>query len=205
MVLSGTDQESMNAPSIGCSDGTSTPTLQPRFEVSLAYQDLPTGLHARQFLNHVLDHCQLAGEFSLTLWRLELFHLPEVCEQAVTAACDAALVLLSLRGDIGLEPVTENWLKQWIDRRRDDEGALAVLIDCDMQRLDSMGQTLFRLQDLTRLSQVRLFVGFIPAAPVPAAEASSWKPESGHTETLLLPHDKISHPLELSREGGINE
>jgi hypothetical protein len=104
----------MDTPIIGCSGSTSSPIPSPQFEVVLAYQDLPTGLHARQFLNHVLDHCQLASEFSLTLWKLEMFHVPEICEQAIVAAVNAPLVLLSLRGDIGIEASTEEWLTRWI-------------------------------------------------------------------------------------------
>jgi len=191
----------MDSASIGSSEGTSAPMQSPRFEVALAYQDLPTGLHARQFLNHVLDHCQLA-EFNLTLWKLEMFHVPEICEQGVHAAGNAALVLLSLRGDIGLEPGTERWLRQWIELRT-EESALAVLIDCDMQRLDSVGQTLFRLQDLTRLSQVRLFVGFVPS--IPATPSSNWKPESENTETIIRVHNPASHARDVPSEGGINE
>lgn len=174
----------------------------PRFEVALAYQDLPTGLHARQFLNHVLDHCQLGADFDLTLWKLEMFHVPEICEQGVIAACNSELVILSLRGDLGLEAGTEHWMRQWIGRR-EEESALAVLIDSDMQRLDSVGQTLFRLQDLTRFSQVRLFVGFVPSAP--ATPASNWKPESEHTETILAVRHDVPHPEKKVREGGINE
>src|SRR6185437_2670338 len=180
----------MNAATTRCDEeSANTSTQAPRFEVALVYQDLPTGLRARQFLNHVVDHCQLAAEFSLTLWKLEMFHLPEICEQAAAAASAAALVVLSLRGDIGLESDTENWLMQWISHRQDEECALAVLIDCDMQRLDSVGQTLFRLQDMTRASQVRLFVGFMPATP--AAPISSAHPESDHTETILAVRGEI--------------
>jgi hypothetical protein len=177
--------------------------LSPQFEVMLAYQDLPTALHAREFLNHVVDHCELESEIKLTLWKLELFHLPELCEQAVHAACEAPLVLLSLRGDIGLEVNTENWLVQWIERRQSEESALAVLIDCDMQRLDSVGQTLFRLQDLTQESQVRLFVGFVSQRT--AAYLSSAKPESENTETMLAVRHPIWHAPKVAREGGINE
>ena len=193
----------MNVDSIGCSEETSSPTPMPQFEIVLAYQDLPTGLRARQFLNHVLDHCQLGSEFKLTLWKLDLFHLPELCEQAVHAACEAALVVLSLRGDLGLEAKTEHWLAQWIKRRDGEECALAVLIDCDMQRLDSVGQTLFRLQDMTQLSQVRLFVGFMPSAP--AQHLSTATPESENTETLLAVHNDMRRPPNNFHEGGINE
>jgi len=174
----------------------------PRFEVALAYQDLPTGLHARQFLNHVLEHCQLDAEFSLTLWKLEMFHVPEICDEAVKAAGDASLVVLSLRGDIGVESSTEKWLKQWVERRT-EESALAVLIDCDMQRLDSVGQTLFQLQELTRLSQVRLFVGFVPS--IAPTAAPSGRPESEHTETFHAVRTAPPHSPDVIREGGINE
>jgi hypothetical protein len=173
-----------------------------RFEVALVYQDLPTGLHARQFLNHVLDHCQIDAECNLTLWKLEMFHVPEIYDEGVHAAGNAALVLLSLRGDIGLEISTEKWLQQWIERRT-DETALAVLIDCDMQRLDSVGQTLFRLQELTRFSQVRLFVGFVPT--IPPTTTSSVKPESEHTETMLAVHHSPAPSRDKIREGGIND
>jgi hypothetical protein len=191
----------MDAASIGCSKGTSSPMQSPRFEVTLAYQDLPTGLHARQFLNHVVDHCQLGADFNLTLWKLEMFHVPEICEQGIIAASNSELVILSLRGDIGLQAETEHWLRHWINRR-EEESALAVLIDSDMQRLDSVGQTLFRLQDLTRFSQVRLFVGFVPSAP--AVPAANWKSESEHTETILAVRHDAPHPHAV-REGGINE
>jgi hypothetical protein len=190
----------MDSASIAGSEGTSTQF--PRFEVALAYQDLPTGLHARQFLNHVLEHCQLHAEFDLTLWKLEMFHVPEIYDEGVHAAGNAALVLLSLRGDIGLEISTEKWLRQWIERRS-EESALAVLIDCDMQRLDSVGQTLFRLQELTRLSQVRLFVGFVPS--VSTMLVSSGKAESEHTETFIAVRNAPRHSPDGIREGGINE
>jgi hypothetical protein len=131
-----------------------------------------------------------------------MFHVPEIYEQSVDAAGNAALVLLSLRGDIGLELGTERWMRQWIERRK-EESALAVLIDCDMQRLDSVGQTLFRLQDITRLSQVRLFVGFVPS--IPATPSSSWKPESEHTETIIAVRNPASHARDVPSEGGINE
>ena len=193
----------METDSTGCSEGASSPKPSPPFEIVLAYQDLPTALHARQFLNHVLDHCQLGSDFKLTLWKLELFHLPELCEQAVQAACEAALVLLSLRGDIGVEANTENWLAQWIKHRTGEECALAVLIDCDMQRMDSIGQTLFRLQEMTREGQVRLFVGFMPS--VPSQHISTGKPESDNTETIIAVRDDPTHPRKSKREGGINE
>jgi hypothetical protein len=198
------DENLMSLASTGSAEGNSTLGSLARFDISLLYQDLPTGMYARQLLNHVLDHCQLGTEFNLTLWKLDLFHLPEISEQAVLAACSSALVILSLRGDIGLEPPTESWLKQWIQRRGDDdEGALAVLIDCDMQRLDSVGQTLFRLQDITRDSQVRLFAGFVPSLPAKQAYPFQLELLDGDSPVPLANHSSLSS--QIFQEGGLNE
>ena len=193
----------METVSPGCSDGAPAPGGSSRFEVSLIYQDLPAALHAKQFLNHVLNRCELPSESNLTLWKLELFQLPEICEEAVVAACGSALVVLSLRADIGLEASTENWLTQWISRRGDEECALAVLIDCDLQRLDSVGQTLFRLQALTRQGHVRLFAGFMPSA-----STNGTSPENQNfsdVELSLAIEEMNSKSPEVHREGGLNE
>src|SRR5579864_4798917 len=117
-------------------------TPMPHLEVALAYEDLSTGLRARQFLYRILEQCQMQVEFNLTLWNLGLFHLPEIREQAVANTSRANLILVSLRGDAALDPDTESWLNQWIARRGDEECALAVLIGSDMQRIDLIGQML---------------------------------------------------------------
>lgn len=177
-------------------------TPESRLEVALAYQDLPSGLRARQFLYDVLDLCHMQVEFDLTLWNVGLFHLPEIFEAAVFNASRANLVVLSLRGDSGLEPQTETWLNEWILRHDDEESALAVLIGCDEQRLELIGQTLLWLQHVTRPTEVRLFVGFMPAATVAGASLSQdRKPESNRVSF----EPDVLDRLETHSEGGLNE
>jgi len=174
----------------------------PHLEVALAYQDLHTGLRARQFLYHILEECQMQVEFNLTLWNLALFHLPEIREQAVSNTCNANLVLVSVRGDAALEADTESWLNQWIARRGDEECALAVLIGSDMQRIDSIGNTLLWLQHITRPTQIRLFIGFTPPA---AIEAPS-PPQPPHAaQALPFAAREFSSRLDVHSEGGLNE
>lgn len=167
-------RSSMQATGTEFLEGISSSTCAPHIDVLLAYQDLRTGLRARQFLNQVLNYCQMQVEFSLTLWNLAMLHLPEIHEEAVNSACEANLVLLSLRGENGFEPQTEDWLNEWIARRGDEECALAVLIHSDVEGLHSVGHALFWLQQITRSTQVRLFVGFMPSATT--EEASLTKP-----------------------------
>lgn len=176
---------------------------QPHLAVSLAYQDLLSGLRARQFLYNVINHCQMQVEFSLALWNLASFHLPEIQEQAVASACKANLILLSLRGDTQLESETENWINHWIAERDEEECALAVLIGSDMQRLDSIGHTLLWLQQITRPTHVRLFVGFMP--PSVAAEIPSPEPSPPPIEPATPAANDFSHRFNVHSEGGLNE
>ena len=177
-------------------------TPESHLEVALAYQDLPSGLRARQFLYDVLNLCHMQVEFSLTLWNVGLFHLPEILEEAVFNACEANLVVLSLRGDSGLEPQTETWLNEWIMRHSDEESALAVLIGCDEQRLDLIGQTLLWLQHVTRPTEVRLFVGFMPPASPGVLLSRDQQPESG---IVSLNESDVLDRLDAHTEGGLNE
>lgn len=178
-------------------------TPQSHLEVSLAYQDFPSGLRARQFLYDVLNLCQMQAEFSLTLWNVALFHLPQILEEAVFNACASNLVVLSLRGDSGLEPETEAWLTQWIARHEEDESALAVLIGCDEQRLDLIGQTLLWLQHVTRPTEVRLFVGFMP--PTSAGAASLSRGAQRESTTVSYIGTDVLDRLDAHTEGGLNE
>lgn len=193
----------MQATYTALSEEIISPAPQPFLEVSLAYQDLMTGLSARKFLYDVLNHCEMQVEFSLTLWNLALFHLPEIREQAVLNACEANVVLVSLRGDSGLEPETESWLTEWIARRGADECALAVLIGCDAQRLDLIGQTLLWLQHVTRPTEVRLFVGFMPAGIL--EEVSHAKEAPLESTTIPFATPDIYGRVDAHSEGGLNE
>ncbi len=174
-----------------------------RLEVSLAYQDLATGLRARRFLDDLLANSQIQAEFSLSLWNLSLFHLTEIREQAVLNAVKADLVVLSLRGDNGLEPETEKWLAQWIAGRSEEECALAVLIHSSVQETDSIGLTLFWLQQVTRPTRVRLFVGFIPTVTAEAAALS--QPAWENNKPQPMGTGDIPRRLDVHFEGGINE
>lgn len=192
----------MQATNATFSEEIYSSTPQSHLEVSLLYEDLSAGLRARQFLYAVLDDCQMQVEFSLALWNIALFHLPEIQEQALTDACKANLVLLSLRGDRHLGAEIEDWLNQWISKRGEEECALAVLIGSDMQRLDSIGQTILWLQHITRPTQVRLFVGFLPAT-ITEQFPHVAMPQNDNAPTFVA--GDISNRFNVHSEGGLNE
>lgn len=193
----------MQATSTDFLEGISSSTYPPHIEVLLAYQDLRTGLRAREFLDHVLDGCQMQVEFSLTLWNLDMLHSPEIREQAVSDACAANLILLSLGGENGFEPQTEAWLNEWIARCGDEECALAVLIHSDVQGLHSVGHALLWLQQTTRPTQVRLFVGFMPSSGT--GELYGVKSSRQHREAPPFVGHNILSRLDAHSDGGLNE
>lgn len=131
-----------------------------------------------------------------------MFHLPEIRDQAALNACGADLTILSLRGDTALEHETENWLAQWIAHRTGDESALAVLIHHGVQVTDLIGRNLFWLQQITRPTQVRLFVGFMPSANPDKLEPPQPPPQPGPQP---FDTDNFPNPLNIHPEGGLNE
>jgi hypothetical protein len=193
----------MQATSTDFLEGISSSPYPPQIKVLLAYQDLRTGLRAREFLDHVLEGCQTRVEPALTLWNLAMFHLPEIREEAVRSACEANLVLLSLGGEHGFEPQTEMWLNEWIARRDDDECALAVLIHSDVQGLHSVGHALFWLQQITRPTQVRLFVGFMPSTTTEGVSLAKAPFQDGELGPFV--GQNILRRLDAHAEGGLNE
>lgn len=192
----------MQAANSAFPDGISPSALSSQLEVCLAYQDLSTGLLARRFLSDLLARSQIGNEFHLTLWNFSMFHLPEIRNEAALNASGSDLIILSLRGDGALERETENWLAQWVARRTGDECALAVLIHHGVQVTDVVGHALFWLQQITRHTKVRLFVGFMPPAGPEKAEPSDPQSPLG-----APPFDtgNFPNPLDIHPEGGLNE
>ena len=72
-----------------------------------------------------------------------------------------------------------------------------------MQRIDLIGQMLLWLQYMTRPTEIRLFVGFLPPAAV--EEPSPSKQVPSVSETLPFGMREISSRLNVHSEGGLNE
>jgi hypothetical protein len=149
----------------------------------------------------LLKNSTVQAESRLTLWNLSLFHSPELRDEAVFNACEADLILLSLRGDRGLERQTENWLTHWLARRGDEECALACLIHGNLPAPDPVNQSLIWLQQAMRPTQVQLFVGFMPPVTSDAAAPAV----SDESEPLHFIPGTVPHPLDRHAEGGLNE
>jgi hypothetical protein len=174
-----------------------------RLEVLLIYEDFATGLRARQCLDHVLGDRGTVADIRLAAWRLDLFPLPEIREEAAVSARTADVVLMSLHGDSLLEPPLEQWLMHWIAQRGEVESALGVLFDADQQGTGPVNALLFRLQTDLRQSPVRLFVGFSPPSGIEEDFPLPQTPPG--IEPLLWAGDDVEIPPDVKPHWGINE
>jgi hypothetical protein len=151
------------------SDGFQSDDTPTQADVMLLYEDMGTGLRAFQcfqYLDQILDRRRINTDLHWTLWKLGLFNTTEFYDQAVLAAVRAEVIVMSLHGDRSLESAIESWLTAWVNQRGDKECALGVLFDDDKREMDSVKDTLLRLQQATKQGAVELFSGFMSSRVV---------------------------------------
>ncbi|MGA3267424.1 MAG: hypothetical protein ABSE16_11440 [Verrucomicrobiota bacterium] len=176
-----------------------------RADVMLVYEDMGTGFRAFrcfQYLDEMLDSRRINTDLHWTLWKLGLFSTQEFYDQAVLAAVRAEVIVMSLHGDRGLGSAIESWLTAWVNQRGDKECALGVLFDDDKREMDSVRDTLLRLQQATRQGAVELFSGFMPSRVVEDARAKQSPP--GITPSSLAPHN-VLEDIDPYCHWGLNE
>lgn len=188
------------------SDGFQPDNTPTQADVMLVYEDMSTGFRAFQcfqYLDQMLDRRRINTDLHWTLWKLGLFNTPEFYNQAVLAAAGAEVIVMSLHGDRSLESAIESWLTAWVNQRGDKECALGVLFDDDKREMDSVRDTLLRLQQATRQSAVELFSGFMSSRVVEEDSRTKQSPRS-----MTLPPFASYNVLEESNSclhWGINE
>jgi len=188
------------------SDGFQSDDTRAQADVMLVYEDMGTGFRAFQcfqYLDQMLDRGRINTDLHWTLWKLGLFNTPEFYNQAVLAAVRAEVIVMSLHGDRSLESAIESWLTAWVNQRGDKECALGVLFDDDKREMDSVRDTLLRLQQATRQSVVELFSGFMSSGVVEEDSRRKQSPQS-----MTPPFFASYNVLEESnscRHWGINE
>jgi len=142
-------------------------------DVAIIYEDLATGLRAKELCN------RLQGELGMTvgvgggIWRIDLLDEPSFRAQAARQAGIAALLMFSCHGSVPLPEFVNDWLRQWQQHRRNRAVAMAVLLDqATREHPTSVPPMLAELRRLARDAKLSLFERFYPAANVGAWWAS---------------------------------
>jgi hypothetical protein len=119
----------MQAP-VSSKSWSSAPSVeQAAFKVVIIYEDLETGLRAKQLQDRLLSQDQGGGKFSQELWSFEVLSLPEWREAAARAAAHADMVIVSVHGR-GKPPASFNaCLAGFLQYQPAPGGALVAMFD----------------------------------------------------------------------------
>jgi hypothetical protein len=153
-----------------------TTEAKPMMEVAILYEDWGTGLRAKQACDHLAQRVPAEVGFCLDLWRFDLLEEEAWRTQALSAAVDSDLLIVSAHGHRALPSALESWLQDWLVRRPNEPTGLVLSLDLGAKGSAAAQQLLAEWASLAQSAQVDLFLHFgdapqrppAPALPAPA-------------------------------------
>jgi hypothetical protein len=178
----------------------SNPVLNPRLKVSgwepkfpfdlvVAYEDVQTRNRALHLHDHLAQQLLDDYDFQCLWWKFDHLANPTLRQQAIDAAAEANMIVLSLRARKELPRAYQAWLDGWLARRDNRKSALVVLVAGSEEAKRQAGPMLLQLRTDARLAGMDFFNHAFdlplpppraePAVPsvVPARPAHSTSPE----------------------------
>jgi hypothetical protein len=97
-------------------------------EILVVYEDFASGLRAKRLFDQVLYPFDTSSQFRLNMWKFSLLGLPALRTQATRDALLAAVVCIAIGtpGDLPRELL--RWAAEWLPQKKDDAGALVLLL-----------------------------------------------------------------------------
>lgn len=100
------------------------------FNVVVAYEDFSTGNNALSIVNRLFPGWGQSPSFSTqNVWKFDLLEIAKFRDMAATEAAEADMVVISTHDPKSLPTAVKRWMELWTDKRRENSGALVVLID----------------------------------------------------------------------------
>jgi hypothetical protein len=93
----------------------------------LVYEDIETGLRARDTAEEFMEDTGKSCRLELTLWNTRLFDDYALASLGEEEAIDADIVIVSVHNS--LAPRLHSWLHRWMRRRPRENGALIATFD----------------------------------------------------------------------------
>jgi hypothetical protein len=176
-----------------------------KLEVLMVYEDLSTGLRARQAFEQLAQQLEFDTDFRLDLWKFDLLREPTLLERAASEAAKSDIVILSAHGQHELPRTTHMWLEQWLERRSGQPCALVILLDALFSGTAASNRTWEALRAAALTAGMDVFLH--PAEAVPAERPSNLDQiRLEHETRAATPADFLRgaepHPY---RHWGINE
>lgn len=145
--------------------------VKPAIEVLLVYEDFGTALRAQHSLDLLPRPLLTEAGLNTKLWRLDLFRVPLLREQAALEAVAADLIIVSLHGREELPADACEWLNRWLDKKEDRPYALAVLLDPEPANAGPDHPVLAYMRGIAAIAAADLFFSF-RQAPVLAPRSN---------------------------------
>jgi hypothetical protein len=168
------------------------PRSRPPMQVMLVYEDLSTGLRARQAFERCVNQLAIEVDFDWSLWSFSLLEQSEIFEQTLNEAVKADIVFLSAHGKGNLPPAVKSWLDRWLGQKSGEPAALAISFDPEMPSDLAEAQLAELVHAAARTSGVEVFL-HLGEAP---------KKEPGVRIEAIQRHGSGDHPY---RDWGLNE
>lgn len=173
------------------------------FDLAVAYEDKETRGRALHLYDHLAQQLLDDYDFQGSWWKLDCLSQPTLLRQAVRAATDANMIVVSIRARPQLPPNLERWLAECLSRRLPAHGALVVFLGTDQKSHRDPAPARASLDHMARAAHLEFFSNtFDLNAGPPEFDASRlWSREK--TVTPVLEDILRSHPA--SPRWGINE
>ena len=185
-------------------DGVASSEMPSRLlDVVLVYEDLATGLRARQAFDHLVDQLELEADFRLNLWNFGLLRDPAHRQEAAREASDADIIVLSAHGQGELPAQVKAWLRQWLDLNAEHPTALVASLDESVKDQSSENRILAHLRSLAAEAGAELILHFGPPARLETDLTVESIRERVETTSTLL--EEILHRRAPYPRWGINE
>jgi hypothetical protein len=112
----------MNPPATFAEGETAGGEVQLMLDAVLIYEDLRTGLRAKNVVECAGRRLPRAPSFNLAVWRFDVLQEAGLRETALNEASVAVIVLVSAHGSRDLPNVVSDWLRQWLKRKVKNHG-----------------------------------------------------------------------------------
>jgi hypothetical protein len=176
---------------------------QLTLEAMLIYEDLSTGLRAKDVIECAARRLPRAPNVNLAVWRFDVLREASLRKSALNEASMAVIVLVSAHGCRDLPKVVAVWLKQWLKRTSDESRALIVSLDDSSRDSASADQMISWLEKEAGARDVAVFAHFGGTPRCEVGVAVDEIPGPAHTRTAVLAD--IRRWPEQRSAWGINE
>ena len=97
----------------------------------IIYNDFARAARAAAALQHATWSANIAADWDLKPWRMDVLRFPSAADEALIEAADADLIVFAGSGAYSLPTWLKEWLNRWVMRREIEDVALAVIRDID--------------------------------------------------------------------------